>query len=587
MAETQEKKGDGKTSVQVDRNSLLMSQVTESGTHIGADQLRDLRQVFDSIDRNKNGILECEELIQAIHLFDPASTGDDECRGLVNELLKKMNLKHVTFDNWVAILEKYLPNYYKAPPVSSTTLPKINTLKIPQIKDWMECAEYQNPLSQNPVQFDFKNFITNDEKIMESLVITGKSEETSSKQFMRAGPRHSIVFNPKEVKACIVSCGGLCPGLNTVIRELVFCLYHNYGVTEIFGIQFGYRGFYSSEYIKLTPQTVSGIHNKGGTILGSSRGGFNLKKIVDAIESHGISQVYVMGGDGTHRGAAIIAEEIVKRKLHVAIACIPKTIDNDFQLIDRSFGFLTAVDQAQFAIKSAKVEAEGAPNGIGLVKLMGRQSGFIAAIASLASRDVDYCLIPEVPFHLLTLQRHIKRSLKEKGHVVVVVAEGAGTHILEPTGQVDQSGNPVLPDIGKFLKTSLGNYFTKENIEVAIKAIDPTYMIRSVPPNSYDSIYCTVLAQNAVHGAMAGFTGFSVGLINTHYVYLPIAALTTSPSTIDPKGRTWFRLMESTRQPDFSNTSNIFVALVEALEKELKKEKPPQKADEGDDARFG
>jgi len=231
------------------------------------------------------------------------------------------------------------------------------------------------------------------------------------------------------------------------------------------------------------------------------------------------------------------------------------------------------VDEAQTAIKSAKVEAEGAVNGIGLVKLMGRESGFIAALASLASRDVDYCLIPEVPFHLVSLLRHIKRNLKDKGNVVVVVAEGAGSHLLESTGQKDLSGNPVLPDIGKFLKSEISKYFAQEKIEVSVKFIDPTYMIRSIPPNAYDSIYCSVLAYNAVHGAMAGFTGFTVGLINNHYVYLPIHALTTKPSLIDPRGKTWYRVMEATRQPDFSNISNIFIALAEAAEKELKREK--------------
>jgi len=210
------------------------------------------------------------------------------------------------------------------------------------------------------------------------------------------------------------------------------------------------------------------------------------------------------------------------------------------------------------------------------VKLMGRQSGFIALLASLASRDVDYCLIPEVPFHVLTLLRHLKYSLEKKDHVVIVIAEGAGSH-LGSSGEKDLSGNPILLDIGNFLKKNISNYFKKEGIEIAIKYIDPTYMIRSVPPNAYDSIYCSMLAQNAVHGAMAGFSGFTVGLINEHYVFLPIKAVTTVPKVVDPQGRTWFRLMDSTRQPDFSPVSNVFVSLAEAIEKEVKHKEPPKK----------
>jgi 6-phosphofructokinase 1 len=371
------------------------------------------------------------------------------------------------------------------------------------------------------------------------------------------------------VKAAIVTCGGLCPGINTVIRELVNCLYDIYKVRNVSGIRYGFEGFYLHEIMPLTPKSVSNIHNSGGTILGSSRGGFDLDKIVESIQRNGFNQVYIIGGDGTHRGAHAICDELSKRKLHVAIACCPKTIDNDFQLIDRSFGFTTAVEEAQMAIKSAKIEAEGFKNGIGLVKLMGRQSGFIALHASQASRDVNYCLIPEVPFHLTTLLRHLKYTLPQKGNVVIVTAEGAGTHLGE-SGLKDKSGNPILLDIGTYLKKEIENYFKKEGIEMSMKYIDPTYMIRSVAANAHDSIYCTILAQNAVHGAMAGYTCFTVGLINNHYVYLPIPAVTTYPKVVNPKGRKWFRLLVSTGQPDFSNISNIFISLAEAVEQEIK-----------------
>jgi len=304
--------------------------------------------------------------------------------------------------------------------------------------------------------------------------------------------------------------------------------------------------------------------------LGSSRGGFDRKLIVDSLVTKGINQVYCIGGDGTHRGAQELFNEIKLRKLKISVGCVPKTIDNDFQLIDHSFGFYTAVEEAQRAIQSAKVEAECGINGIGLVKLMGRQSGFIALLASLASRDVDYCLIPEVPFHTLTLMRHLKYKLAEKGQAIIVVAEGAGVQ-LGSGGQKDKSGNPIFLDIGQYLKKSIADYFSEEKFEYNLKYIDPTYMIRSIPANATDSIYCSFLAQNCVHGVMAGFTGFTVGLINTHYAYLPIYEVTTFPKHVNPTGRMWYRLLESTQQPDFSSISNMFVSLAEAVENELKK----------------
>ncbi len=274
----------------------------------------------------------------------------------------------------------------------------------------------------------------------------------------------------------------------------------------------------------------------------------------------------MLGGDGTHRGGSAIAKEIERRKLQITVAGIPKTIDNDFQIIDFSFGFNTAVEEAVRAIKSAKVEAQGAPNGIGLVKLMGRQSGFIAVNAALASRDVDYCLIPEVSFNVPVLLAHLKRKLLHKRHAVIVIAEGAGADILESTSEKDKSGNPVLPDVGRWLKTQITDYFSEEKIEVSLKYIDPTYMIRAVPPNASDAIYCGVLGQNSVHASMAGYTCFTTALVNTHYCYIPIDALIESARTVDPAGKWWHRLIDSTGQPDFSSYTNLFTALSDAVQ---------------------
>ncbi|XBH97325.1 hypothetical protein VPH35_127011 [Triticum aestivum] len=341
---------------------------------------------------------------------------------------------------------------------------------------------------------------------------------------------HQVYFEPDEVHACIVTCGGLCPGLNTVIREIVCGLSDMYGVTKILGIQGGYRGFYARNTIDLTPKSVNDIHKRGGTILGSSRGGHDTMKIVDSIQYRGINQVYVIGGDGSQRGAGVIFEEVRKRGLKVAVAGIPKTIDNDIPVIDKSFGFDSAVEEAQRAINAAHVEAGSADNGIGLVKLMGRYSGFIAHYATLASRDVDCCLIPESPFYLEGeggLFKYIEKRLKENGHMVIVVAEGAGQKLIaenmKEMGQ-DASGNALLLDVGLWLSQKINEHFKKNKTTINLKYIDPTYMIRAIPSNASDNVYCTLLAHSVVHGAMAGYTGFTVGQVNGRHCYIPLGS---------------------------------------------------------------
>lgn len=394
--------------------------------------------------------------------------------------------------------------------------------------------------------------------------------------FPRAGPRGILHFEPTEVRAAIVNCGGLCPGLNNVIHNIVDTLAFTYGVETIYGIRGGYRGLSAaaslpdvavwqrmevagsgtvSEYepIMLTPKVVSQIHHDGGTFLGSARGGFDADAICRFLEEKRINQLYVIGGDGTHRGAYNLMNECVSRGLNVAVAGIPKTIDNDIGLIDHSFGFKSAVEAAQDALLAAKVEATGnMPNGIVVVKLMGRSAGFVAAYAVLGSGDVDLCLIPEVPIVMdgpHGCLRHIEDVLARKGHVVVVTAEGAGEELLGQSAEVDSGGNRKLPDIGKYLTDVIKNHFGEMQKEVTVKYIEPTYMIRSVPANAQDSYECYLLASGAVHGSMAGYTGFSTGLMNNHSVLIPIPALVNaSPRSMNPKGRTWERVTAMTGQ---------------------------------------
>jgi 6-phosphofructokinase 1 len=289
--------------------------------------------------------------------------------------------------------------------------------------------------------------------------------------------------------------------------------------------------------------------------LGSSRGGFDIEKIRNFIHKHKINNLYVIGGDGTHRGAFRIHEDCMEHGMNVAVAGIPKTIDNDVDYIDHSFGFNSAVEAAQYAIRSAKTEAVcNLPNGIGIVKLMGRSAGFIAAHATMASSDVDLCLVPEVPTVLEGPNGclpHLMRRVKQQGYAVVVVAEGAGEEVLGISAETDASGNKKLPAIGEFMKQAVTDFFAKHGDVATVKYIDPSYTVRSVPANAADSLYCMQLAQNAVHGAMAGFTGFSVGLCNNRMVWLPIPELVaTSPRSMNPRGRTWERVLALTRQPN-------------------------------------
>jgi 6-phosphofructokinase 1 len=408
---------------------------------------------------------------------------------------------------------------------------------------------------------DTYNKIMGDTDVILGDIRRNASQDAVSRAYVRAGPRKTLFFDPSNVKAAIVTCGGLCPGLNNVIRDITLSLWNLYGVRDIYGIRMGFEGFYNwtsmdqkEAPIMLTPRVVENIHHSGGTILGANRGGFDLEKILAFLTSRGVNQLYVIGGDGTHRAANKIADECRARNLPIAVAGVPKTIDNDVDLLDRSFGFNTAVEEAQRAIRSAKTEAKCVPNGIGIVKLMGRSAGFIAAHATLSSGDVNLCLLPEVPIELhgpRSCLDHLEHVVEEKGHGVVVVAEGAGEELLGESTIVDAGGNKKLPPIGEFMKHQILEHFKRQGKECTVKYIDPSYMIRSVPANAADSLYCMILAQNAVHGAMAGYTGFTVGLSANRVVYFPITAITqNSPRCMDPHGRTWERVLCLTRQPN-------------------------------------
>ena len=380
-------------------------------------------------------------------------------------------------------------------------------------------------------------------------------------KYIKAGPRYHVALDNEKVKACIVTCGGLCPGLNVVIRELVMSLRYNYGVQDIFGIKWGYSGFYDDEsWVRLTPDDVKEIHTQGGTVLGTSRGGFDGQRIAAEMLKRGINMGFFIGGDGTHRGIKELTKIFRQKKEKVILVGIPKTIDNDIPIIDRSFGLDSAVTESVHVIRAANVEANCNPNGIGLVKLFGRSSGFVAMYATLAARDVNICLIPEVPFNLYGengLLDYIFKRLEIKHHVVIVVGEGAGFAVkdydVKVSGKTDKSGNPVLPDIGVLLKEEIKKKAKELGIEINLKYIDPTYIVRAGPANSFDCNYCAKLAQNAVHCAFAGYTNFSIGIVNNHTCMIPIDKISQEGVVrkIKTSDSDYLMMLASTGQPSF------------------------------------
>ena len=378
--------------------------------------------------------------------------------------------------------------------------------------------------------------------------------------FELSGPRKKIYFDPSKLKCALVTCGGLCPGLNNVIRAVVLELYYRYQVRHIYGIRYGLQGFipeYAHELVELTPEHVVNIHEMGGSMLGSSRGPQDIEAVVDCLERLNIGVLFMVGGDGTLKAAARIVEEINRRGAKIGVIGIPKTIDNDIHMVSKSFGFDTAVDIATEAIKGAHKEAEGYPNGIGLIKLMGRHSGFIAATAALAQQDVNFVLIPEIHFDLEGengLLTKLEQRLKRRKHAVILVAEGAGQDFFDSTEkQYDPSGNLKLYDIGLYLKERIQDYFEKRKMEISLKYIDPSYMIRSLPANANDHVYCSFLGRDAVHAGLAGKTNMIIGFWNNFFVNVPMTLTASERKRVDPEGKMWQTVLESTGQGALTN----------------------------------
>jgi 6-phosphofructokinase 1 len=399
--------------------------------------------------------------------------------------------------------------------------------------------------------------ISDDLRVPVHIVHHVDSTINTSLQFELAGPRGKLFFDPSKTRAGIVTCGGLCPGLNDVIRSLFNELKYAYGIEDVIGFRGGYQGLdpdCSNKPIHLTNDFVDDIHKEGGTVLGTSRGPVDVERAVDNLINLGVNILFTIGGDGTQRGGNALYQEAKKREYPLSVVGIPKTIDNDVAFVSRTFGYVTAVEESQMVLDRAHIEARSVENGISLVKLMGRHAGFIAAGATVASQDVNFTLVPEVPFKLDGpggFLAALKKRILDRKHALIVVAEGAGQDLLEGTdAERDSSGNILLRDIGQFLCDKIESFFEAEQIQVVLRYINPSYIIRSSPANAEDSILCDLFARNAVHAAMAGKTGLVIGYLHDKFIHIPIELLSNRSKTMETTGLAWSAVLASTGQPE-------------------------------------
>jgi len=401
-----------------------------------------------------------------------------------------------------------------------------------------------------------KRWVNESERVPATILRTADAPPEGGLLFELAGARKNLFFHPPETRVGIVTCGGLCPGLNDVIRSLFLEMHHAYGVKEVLGFRWGYQGLdpeHGTEPMALTHEIVDRIHLQAGTILGTSRGPVDKARAVENLIRRRINILFTIGGDGTQRGAKEFFEEAQKRGHALSVVGIPKTIDNDIPFVSRSFGFLTAVEEATKVLQRAHTEARSVQNGIAIVKLMGRHAGFLAAEATVASQEVNFALIPEVPFHLDGqggFLAALEKRIVERGHAVIAVAEGSGQELLGNTGdERDASGNVRLSDIGVFLREKIEAWFNARKISIVMRYFDPGYIVRSSPDNAEDSVLCDAFARHAVHAAMAGKTGLVIGLLHDRFIHVPIELLVSQQKRLEPDSSVWSAVLSATGQP--------------------------------------
>ena len=408
-------------------------------------------------------------------------------------------------------------------------------------------------LGATRVPSPLKLWVDESQRVPATILRTVDAPSEDSLLFELAGAREHLFFNPSETRAGIVTCGGLCPGLNDVVRSLFLEMHHGYGINEVLGFRWGYQGLdpeHGAEPLVLTHEMVDRIHLQAGTILGTSRGPVDKVRAVENLIRRRVNILFTIGGDGTQRGAREFFEEAKRQGHALSVVGIPKTIDNDIPFVARSFGFLTAVEEATKVLQRAHTEARSVQNGIALVKLMGRHAGFLTAEATVASQEVNFTLIPEVPFRLEGFLKALEQRIVKRGHAVIAVAEGAGQELLGNTGKErDPSGNVRLRDIGLFLREKIEEWFKARNIPFVMRYFDPSYIVRSSPANAEDAVLCDAFARHAAHAAMAGKTGVVIGYLHDLFIHVPIELLATQPKRLDHNSPIWSAVLSATGQP--------------------------------------
>jgi len=408
-------------------------------------------------------------------------------------------------------------------------------------------------LGATRVPSPLKLWVDESQRVPATILRTVDAPSEDSLLFELAGAREHLFFNPSETRAGIVTCGGLCPGLNDVVRSLFLEMHHAYGVRDVLGFRWGYQGLdpeHGAEPLVLTHEMVDRIHLQAGTILGTSRGPVDKARAVENLIRRRVNILFTIGGDGTQRGAREFFEEAKRQGHALSVVGIPKTIDNDIPFVARSFGFLTAVEEATKVLQRAHTEARSVQNGIALVKLMGRHAGFLTAEATVASQEVNFTLIPEVPFRLEGFLKALEQRIVKRGHAVIAVAEGAGQELLGNTGKErDPSGNVRLRDIGLFLREKIEEWFKARNIPFVMRYFDPSYIVRSSPDNAEDAVLCDAFARHAAHAAMAGKTGVVIGYLHDLFIHVPIELLATQQKRLHPDSPVWSAVLSATEQP--------------------------------------
>lgn len=344
-------------------------------------------------------------------------------------------------------------------------------------------------------------------------------------------------------KVALLTGGGDCPGLNAVIRGFTKTAILKYGY-EVIGYTFGYRGLYNNEFVPLTLDKISGILYKGGTILYSSNkdnlfnylveeNGELVKKdvsdvAIENLKKEGVDVLVVIGGDGTLTSARDFSRKGVK------VVGVPKTIDNDLEATDVTFGFNTSIEIATEALDRLHTTAES-HHRVMILEVMGRGAGWIALESGIAG-SADVILIPEIPYNIHKIAEKVEQREKEgKQFTIIVVAEGAksidGEVVVAKI--VEDSPDPIrLGGIANKLASDLEKIIKNHEIRATVLG----HIQRGGNTNTYDRILSTRYGVAACDLVAQGKFGSMVALKGNHITDVRLEDVIGTTKNVDPNG---------------------------------------------------